>query len=57
VEGLAWYESRLFSAGLQGSVVEYDLFTQTPKVFILNLLNYLSFLRIWAKALEEKEVG
>ncbi|XP_014284862.1 U3 small nucleolar RNA-associated protein 4 homolog [Halyomorpha halys] len=31
VEGLDWYKGRLFSVGHQGSIIEYDLFRQTPK--------------------------
>lgn len=32
IEGLAWYNKRLFSVGLQGSVIEYDLRKHEPKV-------------------------
>lgn len=31
IETLNWYKKRLFSAGLQGSIIEYDLFHQTSK--------------------------
>lgn len=31
IEGLAWFNKRLFSVGLQGSVIEYDLRKQEPK--------------------------
>ncbi|KAF6203417.1 hypothetical protein GE061_003836 [Apolygus lucorum] len=31
VESLAWFEKRLFSVGLQGSVIEYDMLLQNPK--------------------------
>lgn len=32
VESLVWCNDRLFSAGLNGMIVEYDLFTLLPKV-------------------------
>uniref|UniRef100_T1HB54 WD_REPEATS_REGION domain-containing protein n=1 Tax=Rhodnius prolixus TaxID=13249 RepID=T1HB54_RHOPR len=32
IEGLAWYNKRLFSVGLQGSVIEYDLRKHEPKI-------------------------
>ncbi|KAK9502930.1 hypothetical protein O3M35_011610 [Rhynocoris fuscipes] len=31
IEGLAWFNKRLFSVGLQGSIIEYDLRKLTPK--------------------------
>ncbi|KAL1128880.1 hypothetical protein AAG570_013414 [Ranatra chinensis] len=33
VEDLAWFNKRLFSGGLQGSVIEHDLCSQTAKRF------------------------
>lgn len=35
VDALAWFNRRLFSVGLLGSVIEYDLFSQSAKVFVL----------------------
>lgn len=39
VEGLKWYDSRLFSCGLDGYIVEYDCFNESVLVSE-NLMNF-----------------
>lgn len=49
IEALAWYERRLFSTGLNGDVVEYDLVNLKPKCAVPS-----SFGVCWCMSISEK---